>query len=93
VSLAVVLLGLLSVTTLASILMAPRIMAQASELQEQLPQAWARLQEMLRRIPYAENLLSRIGAEEIFQSDAVRSSIPQVFSVTLSGVVQFFLVN
>jgi predicted PurR-regulated permease PerM len=72
--------------------MVPRIAAQIPELQEQLPQSWARFQNYLRELPFSGAMLSGAEGQDFLQSGDLRSWGSQVFSVTFSGLVKLLFV-
>ena len=91
-SLAVVLCVLIVLATALGFYLTPRLTAQASELRDALPNSWARVQEYARSLPFGDQVLEQAGGGELLTGDAVQSRLATVFSVTLSGIIQFAFV-
>lgn len=91
-SLAIVLLTILALATGFGFYLAPRLQAQASELQESLPEAWNRVQEYARSLPFGDQIMSQTAGSDMISEDTVQENLPQIFSVTLTGIVKIFFV-
>lgn len=91
-SLALVLCGILALAIGFGFYLTPRLKTQASELRDSLPQAWNRVEEYARTLPFGEQIIDQASGTDVISGETVQSTLPDVFSVTLKGVVEALFV-
>ena len=67
----------------------PGLTAQASEMEDALPASWSKVEGYVRALPFGEQMMEQADQQEMLRSDTVQSNIKRVFTVTVSGLVQF----
>jgi predicted PurR-regulated permease PerM len=92
-SLATVLCVLVLVTAGFGMYLTPRLTEQASQMKDTLPNAWSRVEDYVRTLPFGDQIVNQAGGENgVLTGEAVQSKLPRLFSVTFTGVVQFAFV-